>query len=611
MNFDLDGFYSFRGINRVTSNVDLRDGSNYYMYHHTDDRWRVMPWDLDMMYAPVRHQSGVIRADACLGNPEIRTEFRNRCRELADLLFSDIDRHGGHAAQLVEELSQVINPTGVPLTMVDADEYMWSYHPRTPGSHRGPWYSLSKSETRLSTNYTRTIPTADHEGFQQNIIDFMFDTRAGGGFAVNDTIEDGYGFGYLSMEAADSAIPDKPTVTYTGDGGFPAAGLRFTSSAFSDPGGSGTFASMEWRVGKITNPSTPDYVAGEPWVYEVEPGWESGAVAPFAAEVSLPLVATRPGATYRARVRHFDNTGRASHWSEPIEFVASEPAVAPYQASIVISEIMYHPVAGSQLEFIELYNVGASTVDLTGVRFTKGIDFDFLDNTMLAPGAYLLVVNDLAAFEAEYGNALPVAGEWEEGDNLSNGGENLKLSLGLGTAIHEFDYSDDLPWPTSPDGGGHSLTLACAESGVDHSDPGVWRSSVAVGGSPGTGDAVGLASWLTASGLSPGDELSDGDGDGLPALFEYGAGGNVGANDGVGAPSAELVGGEFRLSYTRDRSADDVQLIGEYSLDLSAWLPVEALSIDAGAAGIDTVVARLPGGGSELRVFYRVRVVEK
>ena len=145
-NFDLDGFYGFRAINRATGNVDLRDSANYYMYHNPDGRWSAIPWDLDMMYVPETHWSGVIRADTCLGHSEISIEFKNRCRELLDLLFSDIDRHGGQASQLVEELSQVINPTGVPLTMVDADEYMWSYHPRTASDHRGPWYATPKSQ---------------------------------------------------------------------------------------------------------------------------------------------------------------------------------------------------------------------------------------------------------------------------------------------------------------------------------------------------------------------------------------------------------------------------------------------------------------------------------
>ncbi|MCP4250985.1 MAG: hypothetical protein GY778_28440, partial [bacterium] len=94
-NFDLPGYYGFRAINRATGNVDLRETTNHYMYHHPDGRWHMIPWDLDMMYIPAVHNTGVIRPDTCLGHAEISIEFKNRCRELLDLLFADIGRHGG------------------------------------------------------------------------------------------------------------------------------------------------------------------------------------------------------------------------------------------------------------------------------------------------------------------------------------------------------------------------------------------------------------------------------------------------------------------------------------------------------------------------------------
>jgi hypothetical protein len=63
-------------------------------------------------------------------------------------------------------------------------------------------------------------------------------------------------------------------------------------------------------------------------------------------------------------------------------------------------------------------------------------------------------VKNLAAFEIRYGFGfgLPVAGEWESGQNPSNGGERLKLSYGAGTAIHDFEYDDNAPWPGEADG---------------------------------------------------------------------------------------------------------------------------------------------------------------
>ena len=43
---------------------------------------------------------------------------------------------------------------------------------------------------------------------------------------------------YLDAVTEDPALPAKPTITYSGEAGFPQDGLAFTSSAFSDPQGS-------------------------------------------------------------------------------------------------------------------------------------------------------------------------------------------------------------------------------------------------------------------------------------------------------------------------------------------------------------------------------------
>ena len=436
-----------------------------------------------------------------------------------DLLFSDIDRRGGQAAQLVDEFAAIVNPPGEPLTMVDVDQFMWNYHPRTANDHRGQWYVTPKNQNQRGGTWVRSLPTPDHEGFQQNMIEYMCDTRPSRvPFSVGDGDERGYGFEYLSMEAADSAIPHRPTITFSGEAGFPTNGLRFTSSAFSDPGGADTFGAMEWRVGEISNPDTASHIVGEPWVYEIEELWESGSVAPFDAEISIPTTAVRSGHTYRARVRHQDNTGRWSHWSEPLEFTTTLPDISAYLDGLVISEIMYHPsdptpdesAAGftddDDFEFIELQNIGPVALDLTDLRFTKGADFDFLgaDITTIAPGAFVLVVANRAAFEMRYGTGLPVAGEWDPDDKLDNGGEQIKLSFGAGDAIRDFTYDDEAPWPTEPDGTGVSLVLVGPDSLPDHELVASWQAGTVPGGTPGAaGGATGpFAQWMADQGAT-------------------------------------------------------------------------------------------------------------
>ena len=51
-------------------------------------------------------------------------------------------------------------------------------------------------------------------------------------------------------------------------------------------------------------------------------------------------------------------------------------------SDIVINEIMYHPASGlASEEYVELYNRGATAVDLGGWYFTDGIRFTFPPNT--------------------------------------------------------------------------------------------------------------------------------------------------------------------------------------------------------------------------------------
>ncbi|RYD32880.1 MAG: hypothetical protein EOP86_14680, partial [Verrucomicrobiaceae bacterium] len=269
------------------------------------------------------------------------------------------------------------------------------------------------------------------------------------------------------MDSGDSGqLPAKPVITYAGDANHPLDGLRFTASEFSDPQGAGDFAGIQWRVGEITDPAAPAYDPAADRVYEAEAVWESGTLTAPGTALSLPPGALKSGRTYRARVRYQDLSKRWSHWSAPVQFTTTgADALTELRRSLIISEFMYKPAGptvaqaalgyeAADFEFIELRNISAAkTLDLTNVRFTKGIDFDIASGTTLAPGAYLVIPKNAAAFASRYSAAIPVAGSWGS-QNLSNSGEQLKLSFGSGSAIRDFVYSPDAPWPTGAAQGG-------------------------------------------------------------------------------------------------------------------------------------------------------------
>ena len=106
---------------------------------------------------------------------------------------------------------------------------------------------------------------------------------------------------------------------------------------------------------------------------------------------------------------------------------------------------MYHPSGkGGGKEFIEVMNTSESvTLDLGGVRFTRGIEFSFASGTRLAPGARVVVTQS----------------QFENGTALGNGGETIKIEDANSSTVTEFAFDDTAPWPTAPDGGGPSLIL--------------------------------------------------------------------------------------------------------------------------------------------------------
>ncbi|MBA7637337.1 hypothetical protein ES703_81895 [subsurface metagenome] len=121
-----------------------------------------------------------------------------------------------------------------------------------------------------------------------------------------------------------------------------------------------------------------------------------------------------------------------------------------------ITELMYHDPNGSDYDFIELQNVGDVPLDVNGVRFIDGVEHTFPAMT-LDPAEYTVVVSNRTAFESIYGTGINVAGEYSL--ELSNGGEDVVLTLAwpYEAAIMRFEYDDS--WYPSTDGFGDSLTI--------------------------------------------------------------------------------------------------------------------------------------------------------
>ena len=172
---------------------------------------------------------------------------------------------------------------------------------------------------------------------------------------------------------------------------------------------------------------------------------------------------------------------RTNQLTARMELVPTNP---PTASELVITEIQYHP--GPNLDsgdWIELSNPGATSVNLTGWIFRDEEDLHafLLPSRVLAPGGSLVLCESDFKFRQFNAVTVPVAGDFRFG--LGNGGDTLRLFRPDGTLALAVRYSDLAPWPAAADGAGSTLQLI--SPGLDPAQPGSWRASPEVGGTPG------------------------------------------------------------------------------------------------------------------------------
>jgi VCBS repeat-containing protein len=268
---------------------------------------------------------------------------------------------------------------------------------------------------------------------------------------------------------------------------LPEGDITSTTLALSAIGGTGETSFLEFTIDPTLLVQGTNLLAVE--VHQSDP-----ASSDLGFDLELESEASgAPPLTLDASTTIAARTWLAGDWSALAQatFRISDAASA---ANLALTELEYNPHAptGAELvvdkeefEFLELLNTSGREIDLSGASFTRGITFTFPASSAsyLAPGAYLLLVKNVAAFRSRYGDLPNVVGPYD--GNLSNGGERITLVDRHGAVIRDFTYDDSGPdgWPTEPDGGGSSLTVIDPLGNLN--DPANWRASVEHGGSPG------------------------------------------------------------------------------------------------------------------------------
>jgi len=140
---------------------------------------------------------------------------------------------------------------------------------------------------------------------------------------------------------------------------------------------------------------------------------------------------------------------------------------------VVISELHYKPdPVTEQIEFIEIYNAGDATADLSGWLLDGGIQYLFPDGAIIAPNAYTVIAQNSTAFGAKYGQEP--AGQFQ--GKLSNQGEQITLRNEEASIVDEISYQLGFPWPTVGLAPGNSIQLI--HPSLDNAQAGAWRSAM-------------------------------------------------------------------------------------------------------------------------------------
>jgi hypothetical protein len=306
-----------------------------------------------------------------------------------------------------------------------------------------------------------------------------------------------------------------------------------------------------------------------------------------AANGNLPFFVNEP---VTVKARSFEN----GKWSAITSSRFTVDSVPATPQNLAIAEILYNPIGANQaeidagfddgdfFEFIRLENFSRENIDLSSVRLTDGIIFDFSESfiRVLGPGEKLLLVKSIDAFRLRFGTDFDglIAGEYS--GQLSNGGEQLRMIGQEDLVIHEFAYDNSSPWPDLADLDGHSLQII--DRREDHGDPANWKISSSQGGSP--GGRLDFASWQAvvfseADLLNPAisGENADPDGDGWSNFFEFSLGSlprDSGSSPGELASEIKEIDGESYLTVTVTRGPGEraVRIVAQVSDDLSGWI---------------------------------------
>ncbi len=600
-NVDIPGTINYLASLDLTNNRD-HGHKNYYLYRDTNGsrEWRPLVWDIDLCLGR-NWVGGLAYFDDTFTSNNLRAGPSNR---LKTLIFNDSTLNQMYRRRMRSLMDQQFGSPASPVNYLAnrVDDLVALLDPRDDGPRRGTDDAdLDYLKWGSWGNRNAMRAAADRIKFEH----------------IPSRRAQLYGLGEIPP-----AQPAAPTI-------------RIASIQYN-PATTGASPDQRGEFFVLVNPNTTAIDCSD-WVISggISHTLPAGTVIPARGR----LYVAREAVGFRARsispkgnekrfvVSGYDGQLSArgetitlsDNAGNTIDSTTYTGSPTPGQEFLRVSEILYAPVAptaeelagiptlsASDFEFVELTNIGASPLDISGAQFVEGISFTFPAATILNPGDHIVVVANLSAFALRHPAGLNIAGEYT--GKLNNDGEQLQVLDAVGENILEFSYND--AWHDPTDDEGYSLVLLdpATTPVTDYDQPESWGVSLTEGGDPGsasTGASMTFASWKNqhfteeevSNPLVTGDSL-DLDSDTLNTILEYGFGRHPRSHDAGGSYRASIVtdsGTDYlAMTFRRQKSTLDLAYVVEVSSDLSNWTPISTvvgIPVDNGD-GTETVTIR-------------------
>ncbi len=638
-NMNLPNFVNFMAVRALISEEDV-NRKNFYAFRDTIDsqEWFLFPWDKDMTLGigynttvstnrnnpwqstnTFKHDPSATRQWAVLWQlgydiPEVRAMVGRRLRTLMDTMMGQVGATIPGSTVMEQKLEEVRTMLATPPTGLTTDG---NYRNRATFD---TW--LGQHRTALFTTYGPSssynmIPTAAGALPVVTISDAMANpATATAGYSPQD-------HEFLEITNGNAEDVDMSGWTLWNPGA--------TSPFFTFPSGTVIPKAASAPLNKMN-------------VVRSQPGFRNRPGAPTTAEFVVGAYdgqLSARGETVQLRDGALATSRLVSSFSTP-----AAPTAA--QHSLRITELMFAPTAptaaellaapgtvANDYEYIEIQNTGVANLDITGAKFTDGVEFVF-PSMMLTPGQRVLLVSNPTAFAARYGAGLAIAGTF--GGTLDNSGDHLRIEDGVGEMILDFSYNE--LWFPPADAGGRSLVVRSAVPDYSTYDlPTHWALSGTAGGTPGGAengdfanhfdgwrwDHFNAAEIYLPTHANPANTVNtalvgpaaDAEGDGLTNLAEYAFGRQPRTHDNSALSTASIVsdGGNNYLAVTFNRrhNALDLTYTIESADNLAGpWLSASQQFGTATvlAGGIEQVTFRDTVEQGATPRFIRVRAVK-